>query len=252
MNLLFKSSIFAAAVILSHSALLFAAPEISVDSADFDMGIIREGSQPSIKHEYKIKNTGDQTLKISRVKPSCGCTAVGHDSIIEPGKTGKVTAEVNLTHFRAGPLKKYVTVFSNAKTKPELALSLACVIRSDLNVIPSSVRLVADKNGNLKQRLTLIANKSDLVVEDVSFIEDGSGGSGPAWQEDLPIGFSHTLTKTDRVQPDGFFEYTLDISLTLPKDGKLNMYGRLKIKTNHPTKSVVDLTCSIEPAPNRE
>ncbi|MBN1756946.1 MAG: DUF1573 domain-containing protein [Chitinispirillaceae bacterium] len=47
---------------------LSAAPMISVDSADFDIGIIREGEQKSIKHTFKIKNTGKDTLIIEKVK----------------------------------------------------------------------------------------------------------------------------------------------------------------------------------------
>ena len=46
-----------------------AAPMISVDSADFNIGTIREGEQKSIKHTFKITNTGDDTLIIEKVKP---------------------------------------------------------------------------------------------------------------------------------------------------------------------------------------
>ena len=46
-----------------------AAPMISVDSANFDFGTIREGEQKSVKHTFKIKNSGDDTLVIDKVKP---------------------------------------------------------------------------------------------------------------------------------------------------------------------------------------
>ncbi|MBN1577001.1 MAG: DUF1573 domain-containing protein [Chitinispirillaceae bacterium] len=48
---------------------LSAAPMIKVDSANFDMGIIKEGAQKSIKHTFIVKNTGDETLIIEKVKP---------------------------------------------------------------------------------------------------------------------------------------------------------------------------------------
>jgi hypothetical protein len=46
-----------------------AAPMISVDSADYDMGTIREGAQKAIKHSFIVKNTGTDTLLIEKVKP---------------------------------------------------------------------------------------------------------------------------------------------------------------------------------------
>ncbi|MBD3346550.1 MAG: DUF1573 domain-containing protein [Chitinivibrionales bacterium] len=64
------SKIFKAFVLVV--GLIFAAtatPMISVDSADFDVGEIREGSVDKIKHEFTIKNTGDEVLKIEKVKP---------------------------------------------------------------------------------------------------------------------------------------------------------------------------------------
>lgn len=46
-----------------------AAPMIKVDSANFDMGTIKEGEQKSIKHTFIVTNTGTDTLKIEKVKP---------------------------------------------------------------------------------------------------------------------------------------------------------------------------------------
>jgi len=48
---------------------LLAAPKIEVDEAHFDLGTIQEGEKKSISHTYIIKNTGDDTLKIEKVKP---------------------------------------------------------------------------------------------------------------------------------------------------------------------------------------
>ncbi|MBN1307264.1 MAG: DUF1573 domain-containing protein [Chitinispirillaceae bacterium] len=45
------------------------APMISVDSADFDMGVIKEGTRTSIKHTFVVKNTGNEALIIEKVRP---------------------------------------------------------------------------------------------------------------------------------------------------------------------------------------
>jgi hypothetical protein len=46
-----------------------AAPHIEVDSADFDAGTITEGSKEKVTHTFKLKNVGDEPVKIKSVKP---------------------------------------------------------------------------------------------------------------------------------------------------------------------------------------
>jgi hypothetical protein len=57
------------ASLLGGSSVAFALPEISVDSATFDLGVIYEGKMPAATHVFKVKNTGDSTLFIKQVKP---------------------------------------------------------------------------------------------------------------------------------------------------------------------------------------
>jgi hypothetical protein len=45
------------------------APEISVDTATYDLGVIYEGKRDSAMHTFKVKNTGDSVLVIKSVKP---------------------------------------------------------------------------------------------------------------------------------------------------------------------------------------
>ena len=47
----------------------FAAPQISVDSATFDLGVMYEGKLTTATHAFKVKNTGDSILHIQQVKP---------------------------------------------------------------------------------------------------------------------------------------------------------------------------------------
>ena len=48
---------------------LTAAPNIEVDNAYYDAGTIMEGTTEKISHTFIIKNTGDDTLVIEKVKP---------------------------------------------------------------------------------------------------------------------------------------------------------------------------------------
>jgi hypothetical protein len=166
---------------------------------------------------------------------------VGNDSIIPPGREGKVTQEIKIAHAHSGVLRKYVTVISNAKNKPELKLSLGCTIRSELGVEPGYLSITPDKNGDIKQVLKLTTQKKDLKVLEVRFVEQQkSDGKGAAWQAALPLKFTFKLTKTDTTLADDYIAYQLEISLHLEENKTL--YGNFTIVTNHPKKKEISLS----------
>jgi hypothetical protein len=57
------------AAILAVPAACKTGPMISVDSEQVDLGIIKQGSRPSAKYSFKVKNTGDSVLVIRDVRP---------------------------------------------------------------------------------------------------------------------------------------------------------------------------------------
>ncbi|MBN1980503.1 MAG: hypothetical protein JW795_03165 [Chitinivibrionales bacterium] len=57
------------ALILVTGINTFSAPMISVDSQDVNLGAIQQGSMQEVRYLFKIKNKGDDTLKILSVKP---------------------------------------------------------------------------------------------------------------------------------------------------------------------------------------
>ena len=63
---------------------------------------------------FEFTNTGDQPLVISDVKSSCGCTVPEKPTApIAPGAVG--TIKVKYDTNRVGPIRKTITVYSNAE-----------------------------------------------------------------------------------------------------------------------------------------
>lgn len=63
-------SFFLLFLLLAVPAPAKTGPQITViDTPDFDAGSIRENSVPSVKHVFKVKNTGDSVLVIKEIKP---------------------------------------------------------------------------------------------------------------------------------------------------------------------------------------
>lgn len=89
-------------------------------SETIDYGDIKKGSDGV--RVFEFTNTGDAPLVIQDVKSSCGCTVPKKpDGPIKPGEVGKI--EVKYDTNRPGPIRKTVTVYSNAD-EPVKALKI--------------------------------------------------------------------------------------------------------------------------------
>jgi hypothetical protein len=85
--------------------------KISFKSETIDYGEIAKGSDGV--RVFEFTNTGDAPLIVTDVKSSCGCTVPKKPKgPVAAGKTG--TIEVKYDTNRVGPIRKTVTVYSNA------------------------------------------------------------------------------------------------------------------------------------------
>jgi hypothetical protein len=85
-----------------------------------DYGTIEKGSDGV--RVFEFTNTGNAPLIISNVKSTCGCTVPKKPKgPIMPGETGQI--EVKYDTNRVNPIRKTITVISNADT-PTVALKI--------------------------------------------------------------------------------------------------------------------------------
>lgn len=85
--------------------------KISFKNETVDYGKIIKGSDGI--RVFEFTNTGDAELVVTNVKSSCGCTVPKKpEGPIAPGASGSI--EVKYDTNRVGPIRKTVTVYSNA------------------------------------------------------------------------------------------------------------------------------------------
>ncbi|MGB3142941.1 MAG: DUF1573 domain-containing protein [Maribacter sp.] len=90
-----------------------ASAKIEFKSETVDYGEIAKGSDGI--RVFEFTNTGTSPLIISKVSSSCGCTIPKKpEDPIMPGKTGEI--QVKYDTNRVGPIRKAITVISNADT----------------------------------------------------------------------------------------------------------------------------------------
>ena len=87
--------------------------KIEFKTETVDYGEIEKGADGV--RVFEFTNTGNAPLIISNVSSSCGCTIPKKpEDPIMPGKTGEI--QVKYDTNRVGPIRKAITVISNADT----------------------------------------------------------------------------------------------------------------------------------------
>ncbi|MGI9546576.1 MAG: DUF1573 domain-containing protein [Flavobacteriaceae bacterium] len=103
--------LFIGLLALSVSAQDVAKIEFKAETLDY--GLIEKGSDGV--RVFEFTNTGSTPLIISKVSSSCGCTIPKKpEEPILPGDTGEI--QVKYDTNRVGPIRKAITVISNADT----------------------------------------------------------------------------------------------------------------------------------------
>ena len=101
--------------------------KIEFKSETIDYGEIAKGSDGV--RVFEFVNMGEAPLVISDVKSSCGCTIPKKpDAPILPGETGEIQMKYDTN--RVGPIRKAITVTSNADT-PTKVLKIKGTVKAD-------------------------------------------------------------------------------------------------------------------------
>ncbi len=86
---------------------------VSWNEVVFDFGEIKQGEK--VSHVFRFTNTGTYPLKLSNVKPSCGCTSPNwSQEPILPGEEGFVEVVFD-SAGKLGAQMKSITVFLNSE-----------------------------------------------------------------------------------------------------------------------------------------
>ncbi len=109
--------------------------KIEFKSNVIDYGEIAKGSDGV--RVFEFTNTGSAPLIISRVYSSCGCTIPKKPKDpIAPGQTGVI--EVKYDTNRVGPIRKTITVYSNADQPTKAIKIKGTVLDTNKSVLEKS------------------------------------------------------------------------------------------------------------------
>lgn len=180
-----------AAVVLGAAAAL-AQPKIEIEGGTrFDFGEVYRGNK--VERKLVVKNSGTQTLEISRVEAACGCTGtLVSNSSISPGKTGEVMVSFNSQNF-SGKTRKTVTIHSNAPASPTVVEFEANVVQ-EIAVNPQQFWFRDAEVGRTAKATITLTNNSKEPVSLTSYTCSVQGFSLTLPKTPIPPGKSVELT----------------------------------------------------------
>jgi hypothetical protein len=238
MSRFFPAVFIAVSLFISSS---ISGPQIQFDTKTFDCGTVIEGKTDKLNARFVVKNTGDSVLKLENVKPSCGCTVVKYDTLIQPGKSAKIESQVRIKGYRPGTLSKRVTVTSNAKNESTVRLTITAKIQAIVGVSKNYINLAAIDTSK-PETLFLTSTKKDLAVSAVSFTSHDKKGAA-AWESELKMNIQFTFSPVDSTTDDGSRVFRLDLFPPATAD---TLSGKFSITTNHADKKIIEIHGKIK------
>jgi hypothetical protein len=163
---LFVAAVAAACVVLvatipaagAAAAQEGSGPRIEFDERLFDFRTMYQYQE--VGHTFMFRNVGKETLKIEKVKSTCGCTAaVAAGKELAPGEesTLKVTYRSGSSRNR---VVKRVYVSSNDPVEPRVTLTIEGEVLTEVNIVPRGVYAGTIKVGQAERRFVEITPES--------------------------------------------------------------------------------------------
>jgi len=150
---------------------VFSQSKMKIAGADsVDWGTIYRGEK--IQKTFAVQNVGKDTLMISNVIASCGCTAAMlNEKIIPPNKSGDLSITFNSENF-TGKVHKTVTINSNDTSNASFNLQFNVNIMEEVSIEPRSVIFRDIKLGSPAKQTLKIKNTSLSPISILSWKSD--------------------------------------------------------------------------------
>ena len=195
----------------------------------YDFGRVQSGDL--VKYSFIFTNVGDQTLEVTAVQPSCGCTTAGDwTHKVEPGQTGTIAVQFNSAN-QPSQVFKTINVTSNDKQRRVNVLQLKGTVWKAIEVLP-------------QYTLINVPPDSTSASASIKILNHGNDPLTVSSLECTPKTFSVTLTTNTPGQ---------DYTVALKSEIELNIgniQGKITLKTSSTKTPNLDLPfwVTVQPA----
>lgn len=192
----------------SASVLIWDQTEVRVDM---------KPDQTEAKASYTVTNNGDETLRIARVKTSCGCTGSVIDrKILEPGESTEIRATFNKGK-RKGKNHSKLDVYLDSQ--PDAVATLHFIINIP-ELIVAQPRVIYWNSRNTKSPRTIRVELDSNYVNELSAINYDKS--------------QLSVTKEPVSDKNAKHQYTLTVT---PKSYETDMRATIELEASGPNRT---------------
>ena len=208
---------------LTTVSFAIAQPKLEViGGSTIDWGKVQASKDP-LKANLKLKNVGNQPLKISEVKPGCGCTTAPLDKkYLKPGEIATVNVGLS-PGSAAGELIKGLTITSNDPKVPVKAITLKAYILRPIQVLPQPYIAFPQVNvGTTAEASMILKNTSNRPIVITQFVSS----------KGITV-----ISKVKKIAPGA----QISVLVKAKPDKKGYWNGSIQCKTDHPDLPDLDV-----------
>ena len=194
-------------------------PRITFEDTVYDFGEV--SSSRKYTGQFRFKNTGSGVLKITDVKKCCGAVVTLDKEELAPGENGTLKVEYN-TGRSSGLMSRQLSVYSNDKTNPKVALTIKAQVLIRVDYQPQRIELLLNKDNAGCPKITI----TSLDKQPFSIKSFQSTGQTITADVDPSVEATKFVLQP-KVDPDKHQEHLsglVSISLTHPELDKVNIY----------------------------
>jgi hypothetical protein len=139
----------------------------------FNWGEVKYAENP-LKCTVTMYNVGNEPLKITKVKPGCGCTKQKlSKDLLAPGDSAQLDLKLNIKEY-PGPVTKSVSIYTDDPNKERYLLFLKAKVKTGYKVTPSRISFYKAKVNEESVSKVVLANTSeeDIVVDSLRIRPD--------------------------------------------------------------------------------
>ncbi len=150
--------------VLLSSAELLAQPKMEIVGGNKkDWGEVKPTDSP-LETKIKIKNIGNETLHITRVKPGCGCTTAPLDKDkVEPGDFAIVDVKLNVANY-SNNVHKSISISTNDPENRNIKYHLYCKVLRPVQTFPRFINITNAEVGEEALGKVRLKNNSNEKI----------------------------------------------------------------------------------------
>jgi len=210
-------------IVVFVSSLVLAQPRIKLEGGvRRNLGTLKEGEQ--VVRVFVIKNVGTDTLFVTDVSTSCGCTVADQSEFhLAPQDSARVKITFD-TNESTGRVKRYIYIESNDPRHDELTITMEATIVPLVEVEPRYISFREMKLGERSTRTVSIINRMD----------------SPLTFSTISIPDSQLSAQLSTTTAYPAIPVELNVQLTARKIGKV--LGQIILQTDSPQKPEIRIS----------